>query len=51
MGAPGKQGPYTAMEIPLVDEEGYKAFAYVLPEVIAMYGGRIREILIDSTCE
>jgi hypothetical protein len=51
MGEPGKQGPYTAKEIPLVDEEGYKAYAYVLPDAIAQYGGRIREVLIDSTCE
>lgn len=41
---------YTVESIPLHEEEGFTAIAFALPEMILQWGGRIREIALDSTC-
>jgi hypothetical protein len=43
-------GLYTVMPVPLHDEPGFVAIAFVLKEVLRQWGGRIREISLDSTC-
>jgi hypothetical protein len=41
---------YSVESIPLHEEEGFTALAFSLPEIILQWGGRIREIALDSTC-
>jgi len=41
---------YTVEPIPLHDEEGFTAIAFTLPEIMHQWGGRIREVELDSTC-
>ena len=43
-------GLYTVMPVPLHDEPGFMAIAFVLQEVLRQWGGRIREISLDSAC-
>jgi hypothetical protein len=45
-----KVGLYTVMPVPLHDEPGFVAIAFVLQEVLRRWGGRIREISLDSAC-
>jgi hypothetical protein len=42
---------YAIEEVALPEEEGYIAFAFVLPDLLRKWGGRIRELQMDSTCE
>ena len=44
------RGLYTIMPVPLHDEPGFIAIAFVLKEVLSQWGGRIREISLDSAC-
>jgi hypothetical protein len=37
--------------IPLDDEDGFVGLALALPEVLRQWGGRIREISLDSACK
>jgi hypothetical protein len=50
-----KDGPtrgYARVEnIPLHTETGYSAIAFSLPEILRKWGGRIRELSLDSACE
>lgn len=46
----GSSGLYTVMPVPLHDEPGFVAIAFVLQEVLRRWGGRIREISLDSAC-
>ncbi|KAF5372249.1 hypothetical protein D9758_004985 [Tetrapyrgos nigripes] len=39
---------YTIAEITLPNVDGYNALAFSLPDVLAKFGGRVREILLDS---
>lgn len=41
---------YSVESIPLHEEEGFTAIAFALPEMLRQWGGRIREIALDSTC-
>lgn len=36
--------------IPLPNEDGFSAIAFALPDVLKQWGGKIREISLDSTC-
>lgn len=42
---------YTVAPIELPTEDGFTAVAFALPELLRQWGGRIREIALDSTCE
>jgi hypothetical protein len=51
------KAPKTAVErsyhvepIPLNDEDGFTGLAFALPEVLQKFGGRIRELTLDSSC-
>lgn len=45
-------GCYTVVEpIPIEEETGVTAIAFALPEILRQWGGRIREIQLDSACE
>ena len=45
-------GNYTVVEpIPIEEETGVTAIAFTLPEILRQWGGRIREIQLDSTCK
>lgn len=37
--------------IPLHEEPGFTALAFSLPQILRQWGGRIREIALDSACE
>ena len=41
----------TVEEVPLHEEEGFTAISFVLPEILAKWGGKIREIQVDSACK
>lgn len=41
---------YTVQSIPLPDEPGFVGIAFSLPEVLRKWGGKIREISLDSAC-
>ncbi|KAF9563663.1 hypothetical protein CPC08DRAFT_632434 [Agrocybe pediades] len=42
---------YSVEPIPLHDEEGFTAIAFALPDMLRQWGGRIREISLDSACK
>jgi hypothetical protein len=45
-------GLYTVVEpIPIMEETGVTAIAFTLPEILRQWGGRIREIQLDSACK
>jgi len=44
----GQKGLYVVQPIPLHDEPGFTAIAFALPEVLWQWGGRIREVALDS---
>ena len=45
-------GIYSVVEpIPIEEETGITAIAFTLPEILRQWGGRIREIQLDSACE
>ena len=46
----GSSSLYTVTPVPLHDEPGFVAIAFVLQEVLRQWGGRIREISLDSAC-
>ena len=46
----GSSSLYTVTPVPLHDEPGFVAIAFVLQEVLRRWGGRIREISLDSAC-
>lgn len=48
---PNQKGLYVVEPIPLHDEEGFTALAFSLPEILRQWGGRIREVALDSACE
>jgi hypothetical protein len=48
---PGKHGLYTVEPIPLHEEDGLTAIAFALPDILRKFGGRVRELSLDSTCE
>lgn len=37
-------------QIPLRNEDGYKALAFSLPAVLKKWGSQLREISVDSAC-
>lgn len=37
--------------IPIMEETGVTAIAFILPEILRQWGGRIREIQLDSACK
>ena len=41
---------YTVEEIPIHNEEGFTAIAFSLPEIVRKWGGKIRELSLDSAC-
>ncbi|KAF8575660.1 hypothetical protein K439DRAFT_1623434 [Ramaria rubella] len=42
---------YRAEHIPLPAEEGFTALAWCMPDMLLQWGGRIREVAIDSAWE
>lgn len=42
---------YQVHEIPLPEVEGYTVLAFALPNVLRQWGGRIRELALDSACK
>jgi hypothetical protein len=51
-GSLSANGPYTVVEnIPMEEETGVTAIAFTLPEILRQWGGRIREIQLDSACK
>jgi hypothetical protein len=45
-------GLYMVVEpIPIEEETGVTAIAFTLPGILRQWGGRIREIQLDSACE
>jgi len=46
-----KSGLYSAEPIPLAREDGVMAIAFALPDLLRQFGGRIRELALDSACE
>jgi MULE transposase domain len=44
----GQKGLYVVQPIPLHEEPGFTAIAFALPEVLRQWGGRIREVALDS---
>lgn len=47
----GALGTYRIEPITLHSEAGFDALAFALPDMLLKFGGRIREISIDSACE
>lgn len=47
----GKHGMYTVEPIDLELEPGITAVAFALPDVLKQFGGRVRELSLDSACE
>jgi len=47
----GTHGLYVVEPIPLHEEEGFTAIAFALPDILRQWGGRIREVSLDSACE
>jgi hypothetical protein len=47
---PNKNGLYAVEPIPLHKEDGFVAIGFALPELLRKWGGRIREICLDSAC-
>ena len=41
---------YGVEPVSLHEEDGFTAIAFSLPEILRQWGGRIREIALDSTC-
>jgi hypothetical protein len=41
---------YSVESVPLHKEEGFTVIAFALPEILRQWGGRIREVALDSTC-
>lgn len=48
---PGNHGLYTVQPIPLHTEPGMVAIAFALPDILRKWGGRVREVSLDSACE
>jgi hypothetical protein len=46
----GRHGGYTVQPIPLQGEDGVVAIAFALPEILRKWGGRVRELSLDSAC-
>lgn len=42
---------YSVEPIPVHDEPGFIAIAFCLPEVLRKWGGKIRELSLDSACK
>jgi hypothetical protein len=47
----GKHGLYTVEPISLEEEDGFKALAFTLPDLLRKFGGRVRELSLDSACK
>lgn len=45
-----KPGLYTVEPIQLIPEDGVTAIAFALPDLLRQFGGRIRELALDSAC-
>ena len=43
-------GMYSVAPVKLPEEDGFQGIAFALPEVIRKWGGRIRELALDSAC-
>ena len=37
--------------VPITEEAGVTAIAFTLPKILRQWGGRIREVQLDSACE
>ena len=46
----GQLGRYALKSIVLPSEDGFTAIGWSLPDVMQQWGGRIREVAMDSTC-
>jgi hypothetical protein len=46
----GKKPLYSVESIPLVEEAGFTAIAFCLPQILREVGGRVRELSLDSAC-
>lgn len=46
-----KPGLYTVEPIQLAEEPGVSALAFALPDLLRQFGGRIRELALDSACK
>ncbi len=46
----GGESLYGVEPIELPELDGFTAVAFALPEIIRQWGGRIRELALDSTC-
>lgn len=46
-----KSSPFEFDKLPIIAPEGYEVFSFALPDVLGQWGGRIREVAMDSTCE
>jgi len=46
-----KSGLYSVEPIPLAQEDGVTAIAFALPDLLRQFGGRIRELALDSACK
>ena len=42
---------YSVETIPVHDEPGFTAIAFCLPEVLRKWGGKVRELSLDSACK
>jgi hypothetical protein len=42
---------YSVEPIPVHDEPGFTAIAFSLPEVLRKWGGKVRELSLDSACQ
>jgi hypothetical protein len=50
-GSAGGLGVYRVEAVPIDPEPGLTVIAFSLPEILNQWGGRIRELSMDSTCE
>jgi hypothetical protein len=42
---------YTVEPIPVEQDEGITVIVFALPEILRQWGGRLRELQLDSACE
>ncbi|KAL6303645.1 hypothetical protein BKA93DRAFT_329747 [Sparassis latifolia] len=50
-GCKNSSGLYTVQPVPIASPPGLTTIAFSLPNILRQWGGRIRELAMDSTCE